>query len=176
MNHRSRLLDYACLAAFAFTAAGCGKSDSTAAEKTNTPKEPAKEVKLAPLDLSKANADYPFTMDAPTDAKAKDGILGVEISNGSSFQVELGDAKDFAALKKEIAANKLNQLKKFHTESKDVLIYESQISGQPNTEFHFLANVKVGDKTIGVEDGKGGTYTQAQVELMVKCVQSLKGK
>jgi hypothetical protein len=166
MMHRSRFSGYALFCAATVTL-GFHAGGETVAQQA---------PKLAKLDLSKANEDYAMTMDAPPGAKAKDGILGVEISNGSNFQVELGDAKDMASLKKEIEKNPLNQLKKIHVETKDVLLYESQIKGQPNTEFHFLANVPVGGKTVGAEDMKGGTYTKAQAELMVKCVQSLKSK
>ena len=132
-------------------------------------------LKLAALDLSKANASFPVIMMAPEGATAADDFGAVLAKKGAIFQVEVSSsAKDIAALKKEIQANTLNKLKKFYVDTADTLLYESTLMGK--SEFHFVANVKVGSSTYGAEDTKGPVYTKADAELMLKCFQTLKAK
>jgi hypothetical protein len=172
MSHKMWFVSRVALLFVGVSAIGCGKSEPIAAEEKQ---EAPVVTKMVSIDLSKANEDYPLMMQVPEGATAKDGIVGPEITKGDKFQIELGSAKEMASLKKEIEKNSLNKLKKFHVEKADLLIYESAIANQPS-EFHFLINVKVGDKVYGAEDTKGPTYSKADVELMVKSVQSLKAK
>jgi hypothetical protein len=131
--------------------------------------------KLVSVDLSKASASFPVVMMAPVGATAAEDFGAVLVKKGVNFQVEVSSsAKDIAALKKEILANTLNKLKKFYVETADALLYESTVMGK--SEFHFVANVKVGNSTYGAEDTKGPVYTKANVELMLKCFQTLKAK
>ena len=137
--------------------------------------DPQAGEKLVSIDLSKASASFPVVMMAPEGATAADDFGAVLVKKGVSFQVEVSSsAKDIAALKKEILANTLNKLKKFHVETADTLLYESTLMGK--SEFHFVANVKAGNSTYGAEDTKGPGYTKANAELMLKCVQTLKAK
>jgi hypothetical protein len=109
--------------------------------------------KLVPIDLSKASASFPVVMMAPEGATAADDFGNVLVKKVPAFQVEVSSsAKDIAALKKEITANTLNKLKKFYVETADALLYESTLMGK--SEFHFVANVKVGTSTFGAEDTK----------------------
>jgi hypothetical protein len=136
---------------------------------------PQADVKLVSVDLSKASASFPVVMMAPEEATAADDFGTALVKKGAIFQVEVSwSAKDIAALKKEILANTLNKLKKFYVETADALLYESTLMGK--SEFHFVANVKVGNSTYGAEDTKGPVYTKANVELMLKCFQTLKAK
>lgn len=152
-------------------ATGASKPDS---DKTNNPAVPPPPGTVA-LDLSKANAEYAVTMFAPNEAVASDGITGVEVKKGTTFQMEIGtSAKNLATLKQEIEKNPLNKLKKFHLETEECLLYESTVGGQ--SEFHFVANVKVGGKTYGVEDIKGPRYSKAEVDLMLHCAKTLSAK
>jgi hypothetical protein len=131
--------------------------------------------KLVPIDLSKASASFPVVMMAPEGATAADDFGNVLVKKVPAFQVEVSSsAKDIAALKKEITANTLNKLKKFYVETADALLYESTLMGK--SEFHFVANVKVGNSTFGAEDTKGPVYTKANAESMLKCFQTLKAK
>jgi len=131
--------------------------------------------KLVPVDLSKASASFPVVMMAPEGATAADDFGAVLVKKGVNFQVEVSSsAKDIAALKKEILANTLNKLKKFYVETADALLYESTVMGK--SEFHFVANVKVGNSTYGAEDTKGPVYSKANAELMLKCFQTLRAK
>jgi len=131
--------------------------------------------KLVSVDLSKASASFPVVMMAPEGATAAEDFGAVLVKKGVNFQVEISSsAKDIAALKKEILANTLNKLKKFYVETADTLLYESTVMGK--SEFHFVTNVKVGNSTYGAEDTKGPVYAKDNVELMLKCFQTLKPK
>jgi hypothetical protein len=131
--------------------------------------------KLVPIDLSKASASFPVVMTAPEGATAADDFGAVLVKKGVNFQVEVSSsAKDIAALKKEIMANTLNKLKKFYVETADSLLYESTLMGK--SEFHFVANVKVGNSIYGAEDTKGPVFTKADAELMLTCFQTLTAK
>ena len=131
--------------------------------------------KFVSIDLSKASASFSVVMMAPEGAKAAEDFGAVLVKKGANFQVEVSSSpKDIAALKKEIMANTLNKLKKFYVETADALLYESTLMGK--SEFHFVANAKVGNSTYGAEDTKGPVYTKADVELMLKCFQTLKAK
>jgi len=81
---------------------------------------------------------------------------------------------DLAASKKEIGANTLNKLKQFVVETDDTLLYETALAGQ--SEFHFIANVTVDDKTYSAEDNKGPTYSKADVEQMLASFKTLAAK
>ena len=151
----------------------CGNSSSGQPTPDGTKPQPS-EVKLSSLDLSAASADYPFVMDAPEGARAKDGITGVEVTAGEKFQIEFGSSRDLSIAKREVQGNKLNKLKKIITDTADTLVYETEIGGM--SECHFVLNLKIGDRTLGAEDSKGPRYSQADVELMVKCLKSLKSK
>jgi hypothetical protein len=136
---------------------------------------PQGSEKLVSLDLSKASASFPVVMMAPEGATAADDFGNVLVKKSAGFQVEVSSsAKDIAALKKEIKANTLNKFKAFTVETADALLYESTLMGK--SEFHFVANVKVGNSTYGAEDTKGPVYTKANAELMLKCFQTLKAK
>jgi len=136
---------------------------------------PQSGEKLAPIDLSKASASFAVVMMAPEGATAAEDFGTVLVKKGAIFQVEVSkSAKDIADLKKEILANTLNKLKKFYVDTADALVYESTLMGK--SEFHFVANVKVGTSTYGAEDTKGPVYSKANVELMLKCFQTLKAK
>jgi hypothetical protein len=136
---------------------------------------PQAATKLVPLDLSKVSDSFPVIMQAPEGATAADDFGSVLVKKGDNFQVEVSSSpNDIESLKKEIKANTLNKFKAFVVETADVLLYESTVMGK--SEFHFAANVKAGDVTYGAKDTRGPVYTKADVELMLKCFQSLTAK
>ena len=115
------------------------------------------------------------TIAAPAKATVKESAAGgAEVNAGDKFQLQISKSKaDIAGAKKEIAANDVNKLKKFHVDTADELLYESAVMGP---EFHLLANVKVGDDTYSCEDVKGPTFTKADAEAMLKACKSLAKK
>ena len=98
------------------------------------------------------------------------------IKFGDKFQLQFSedDSIDLPGRKKEIDANTLNKLKKYHVDEEDVVLYESEVMGR--TEFHFLAAVKVGEKAYFCEDQKGPTFTKADIEAMLASCKSAKAK
>jgi hypothetical protein len=130
---------------------------------------------LVPLDLSTVSDSFAVIMQAPKGATAVDDFGNVLVKMGDNFQVEVSSsAKDIESLKSEIKANTLNKLKSFLVETANALLYESTLMGK--SEFHFVANVNVGDTTYGAEDTKGPVYTKEDAELMLKCFQTLAAK
>ncbi|MSP62918.1 MAG: hypothetical protein EXR72_21805 [Myxococcales bacterium] len=116
---------------------------------------PAAVAAAGPLDVSSAGDDWKgFTLAAPAGATAKGGLLGLEVKQGDGFHLEMSTGKsDLAARKKEIQGNDINKLKRFLTDSKDALVYETEVMG--TSEFHFAAHVKAGGKDFHCEDSKG---------------------
>ncbi len=152
--------------------------DKMAPDKAGTPDKaptppPAAEVKLVSIDLTPGGDDWKgMTIMAPEGATVKAGPLAVEVQKGDHFFIEVNNSKaDIAARKKEIQENDVNKLKSFTTDSPDALVYESQVMDKG--EFHFVGNVKVGDKDFYCEDSKGPVYTADDVAAMWKSCQSL---
>jgi hypothetical protein len=134
---------------------------------------PSVAVASAPAltSLSLRTTGFPKTIDAPAVAIASVRFGALHVSTGDAFHLEVRTTPvDLARWKASVSTNTVNKLHKFVVESAEVLLYESQVL-QP--EFHFVANVKVGNKTFSCEDSKGPLYTQQQAETMLKACQSL---
>jgi hypothetical protein len=134
----------------------------------------APPVALSPLDISAGGEDFAgLSVKAPAGATAKESFGNVEVTSGDGFTLEIhSGAADIASLKTEIKANDINKFKKFHTETADELVYESEVMGK--TQVHFVANVKVGDKAFNCENVKGGKdKTLAETQVMVTSCKSL---
>ena len=164
---------------------GCkGKDKKEGAAATGTAAAPAGETaapavkeappaKLVPVDLSAAGDDFQkLTVQAPEGATVKKAY-DVEVTKGDGFGLQISaGAGNLADLKKEITGNDVNKLKRFVTETATEQVYESEVMGK--TQFHFNANVKVGDKEYRCEDIKGGAdKTQAQIEAMLASCKTL---
>jgi hypothetical protein len=113
-----------------------------------------------------------LTVQAPEGATVKKAY-DVEVTKGDGFGLQISaGAGDMPALKKEITGNDVNKLKRFVTDTATEMVYESEVMGK--TQFHFHANVKVGDKEYRCEDIKGGVdKTQAQIEAMLASCKTL---
>ncbi len=113
---------------------------------------------------------------APGGATARDDYGSIEIAKEPDFQMEFSeeDEVDFLARKKEIESNNINKLKKYHVDTADTLLYETEIMGKP--EFHFIATVTVGETLYLCEDQKGPVFTQAAVTAMLATCKSAQAK
>ena len=131
---------------------------------------------LAPLDLSAVDSTMKVIIMAPGGAAARDDYGAVEIAREPDFQMEFSEeeAVDFLARKKEIEANGINKLKKYHVDTADTLVYETEVMGKP--ELHFVATVKVGETLYLCEDQKGPVFSQAAVSAMLAACRSAKLK
>ena len=146
-------------------------------EATVAPADPGSPTaNLAPLDLSVADSTVKVIIMAPGGAAARDDYGAVEIAKEPDFQMEFSEeeAVDFLARKKEIEANGINKLKKYHVDTADTLVYETEIMGKP--EFHFIATVKVGEILYLCEDQKGPVFSQAAVSAMLAACRSARLK
>jgi hypothetical protein len=135
---------------------------------------PAKAAAGAKLDLA-AGGLTEVTIEAPAGAVVKESAAGgAEVTAGDKFQLQITKSKaDIAGWKKDIAANDVNKLKKYHVDSPEELLYETAVMGP---EFHLVSNVKVGADTYSCEDVKGATFTKADAEAMLKACHSLAKK
>ena len=131
-------------------------------------------AKLAPVDISVGGEDWKgLTVQAPEGATAKESFGSVEVTQGTGFALQISkDARDLAGAKKEISSNDVNKLKRFVVDTADEQVYESEVMGK--TQFHFNANVKVGDRAFTCENVKGGAdKTLAQTQAMLASCKSL---
>ena len=131
---------------------------------------------LSPLDLSTVDSTVKVILMAPAGAAARDDYGSIEIAKEPDFQMEFSEeeAVDFLARKKEIEGNGINKLKKYHVDTADTLIYETEIMGKP--EFHFIATVTVGETLYVCEDQKGPVFSQAAVATMLAACRSAQRK
>lgn len=135
----------------------------------------AENPKVEQVDLSKADAKYAMTIEVPAGAKVSDGFSGPEVVSGETFKIQISaTAADLAKRKEEIKSNTLNKFKQYVVDQRDAILYETTVFGA--SEFHFVINVKVGDKTYSIEDVKGPAYTKDQCEFMLKCARTLSNK
>ncbi len=153
-------------------------SPEPAAVEPDPSPEPATvdHIDLAALDLSAVDSTMKVIIMAPGGAAARDDYGAVKISMEPDFQMEFSEeeAVDFLVRKKEIEANGINKLKKYHVDTADTLVYETEIMGKP--EFHFIATVKVGETLYLCEDQKGPVFSQAAVSAMLVACRSARLK
>lgn len=156
-------------------AAGCSKDKSKEGGGGGGGGAAAPPAKLVEIDASSAGAAYAgWKLMAPEGAVAKEDFGALSVSDGKGFQLEVhSGATDMAATKKEIESNDVNKLKKYVTDTPDVIVYESD-PGMGGVQVHFHAAVKVGGEDFYCENSKGPKYTQAQTEAMVAACKSIK--
>lgn len=176
-------LSLSVLAVLALSVTACDKKEAGGAKAGGpaTAEAPAAKVELVTMDATSAlakagrEATTKVILQAPKGAAATESYGSVTVKEGAGFQLDISaEGADIASRKGEIAANDVNKLEKFHVESADTLVYESKVMGK--NEFHFLANVKVGEETFSCEDSKGPTYTRAQVDTMLAACKSITAK
>ncbi|GAC1351863.1 MAG: hypothetical protein NVSMB1_09000 [Polyangiales bacterium] len=155
------------------TAGESGPAKTASAKAGEPAKEPTKEVEaMVPLDVS-ATKLKGFKINAPPGAATalEAGTEDLQIIKGDHFAYTISFAKtDIGHLKKSNAENDINVLKRYLTDTPDVIVYESSVMGP---EFHFAANIKVAGKFFSCEDVKGATFTQSDVEQMLASCKSL---
>jgi hypothetical protein len=168
--------------AIALTAAGCSKDKDKEAgggggggAGGGGGGAAAPAAKLVELDVSSAGEAYQgWKLMAPEGAVAKEDFGALSVSDGKGFQLEVhSGATDMPATKKEVEANDVNKLKKYVTDSPDVIVYVSD-PGMGGPQVHFHAAVKIGGEDFYCTNSKGPVYTQAQTDVMVQACKSLK--
>jgi hypothetical protein len=176
----------ACLLIALVAALGCGDEarstdkDVAAGGAGDDPGAPARTGPAAaphehpPAELSLA-PHLPLVLTAPETAEVEQApAAAVRVSTpDGSFALLIDDQPaDLAAQKREIEANTINELKAFVVDEPAALAYESEaMPDQP--EFHFVANVEVGDRTLSCRDETGPFWTRAQIDAMLAACRSL---
>jgi len=152
------------------------KAELEKPEEAEPAGEPAPAKGPGPHLLDLGSVGIEGTMEAPEGAEAKASEWGdITVKKGDGFDITIAeDAADLAERKKEIEANDVNKLKGFEIETEDILLYRSEVMGRE--EYHFLTNVKVGDKAYSLENTKGPSYSKEQAEAMLKAARSMKAK
>jgi hypothetical protein len=125
------------------------------------------------IDLTPAG--IPGVISVPAGTKFRDAFGDAELKNAPRFQLVVHpSSRDIAKAKAEIAANTVNKLKRWITDAPDALVYESAVGRSPKSEFHFLANVPLGARTVSCEDEKGPFFSLADVQAMLAACRTLK--
>jgi hypothetical protein len=153
---------------------GSGADSSTASKKEELPIEEEAKVKLIKLDLTPAG--LPLIMDAPEGATAKD-VVGAEVrvSQGDHFDLFITHKpEDMAELKKAAKENKVAPFIQAIVDKPDEFVYECEVFSRKVTRFEL--NVRAGENTHTVKDGRGPNLTRADIEFMVKCAKSIAPK
>ena len=114
-------------------------------------------------------------MNAPKGATFKEsfGTLEVKLEDGKNFFVQINLEADIAGTKKEAEANDVQKIQKFHTDTPETIVFETEAMGRRSIFMNTA--VKVGDKTVECMTGRGAhSYTLEQATMMLKACQTLK--
>ena len=123
---------------------------------------------------SPARRDWATT--APQGAVCRETADAVLIAAGDEFQLVIREAgPDMATRKKAIESDASRKLRRYTMDTPEVIIYELD-TGTGKADYNFYATRKVGDLQVTCEGQKGRSYTQPQVEAMLKACQSLTRK
>lgn len=169
-----------------FTACSKKKDEGGGSAKTteSKPKEPEKPIELTETaDLQTAVTDpdnknfVGLKVKVPAGAKLESGLTGVLVRIGERQAYELSKAYDpgehVPKAKKQAQENTLDKLVKFHIDTPEAILWEdkSELGGDNN--FHFAAEVKVGDASYKCFNDGYGNFTRAQAEALLKSCQSV---
>jgi hypothetical protein len=163
--------------------AAAGKTDKageTAAAKPVDDK-PIELTETAELQKGVTDADEKrfegFKVKVPAGAKVESGMTGVLIRIGERQAYEIGRAStpgEFVAKEKAKAnEDKLDKLVKFHIDTPEAILFESKSELGGENNFHFAAELKLGENSWKCYNKGYGNFTKAQAEALLKSCQSL---
>jgi len=148
------------------------------------PKEPEKPIELTETaDLGAAIKDADDTslkgvkVKVPAGAKTETGLTGVVVRIGERQAYELSKAYEAGAhvpkVKKEAQEDTLDKVVKFHIDTPEAILWESKSELGGDNNFHFAAEVKVGDTAYKCFNTGYGNFTKTQAEALLKSCQSV---
>ena len=158
-------------------------ADKAAAAKPEAAKPEAPIELSDTLDLGAAITDPDeksyagLTSKAPKGSKAEPGLVGVLVRMGERQAFEVSKAfepgEHVPKAKQKAQDDTLDKLVKLHIDTPEAILWEtaSQLGGENN--FHFAAEVKVGDAAYKCGNTGYGNFTRAQAEALLKSCQSL---
>jgi len=113
---------------------------------------------------------------APAGAKVESGLTGVLVRIGERQAYEIGKSLEpgqyVGESKKKANEDTLDKVVKFHIDTPEAILWEtkSELGGENN--FHFAAEVKVGEDMWRCFNTGYGNFTKAQAEALLKSCQS----
>lgn len=162
--------------------AAAGKSDKTAETAAAKPVDdkPIELTETAELQKGASEGDKRFDglkVKAPAGAKVESGMTGVLVRIGERQAYEIGRAStpgEFVAKEKAKAnEDKLDKIVKFHVDTPEAILFESKSELGGENNFHFAAEVKVGENSWKCYNKGYGNFTKAQAEALLKSCQSV---
>ena len=164
--------------------AGGGAAGKAAESKTAPAPKDEKPLELTDtVELQKGVEDpddkrfVGLKVKAPTGAKVESGLTGVLVRIGERQAYELGRSLNpgeyVAEQKKKAGEDKLDKVVKFHIDTPEAILWEtkSELGGENN--FHFAAEVKLGENTWRCFNTGYGNFTKVQAEALLKSCQSV---
>ncbi len=168
---------------------GCGKSKDSAddkqGDKASTSAKKAAPVK--PITLTEV-VDLGAAIKDPDDknyeglkvkawkgAKAAPGLVGVTVAMGEKMYELSGNYSDSFVAEEKAKAEKdtLDKLVKFHIDKPAAILFESKSELGGTNNFHFSAEMAIGDKKYKCFNKGYGQFTLAEAQAMLKSCQSL---
>jgi len=164
-------------------AAGAAKTDKTAETAAAKPVDdkPIELTETAELEKGITDPDdkrfVGLKVKAPAGAKVESGLTGVLVRIGERQAYEIGRAStpgEFVGKEKAKAnEDKLDKLVKFHIDTPEAILFESKSELGGENNFHFAAEVKVGENSWKCYNKGYGNFTKAQAEALLKSCQSV---
>jgi len=177
-----KTLFVALLALPLFTACKKGEADKKTEAKP-VEKAPEKPIELTEtVDVGAAITDpddkgyVGLKAKAPAGSKTESGLTGVLIRMGERQAFEISKAYEpgyVAKTKKEAQDDTLDKVVKFHVDSPEAILWETKSELGGDNNFHFAAEVKVGDAQYKCANSGYGNFTKSQAEALLKSCQSL---
>jgi hypothetical protein len=164
------------------------KAGTETADKKPTEDKPAAKPEApieltATVDLGAAITDPDVTAykglkaKAPAGAKTEPGLTGVLVRIGERQAYELAKAFEpgthVPKVKKEAQEDKLDKLVKFHIDTPEAILFESKSELGGENNFHFAAEIKLGEDSYKCFNKGYGNFTKAQAEALLKSCQSV---
>jgi hypothetical protein len=75
--------------------------------------------------------------------------------------------------KKKTEEDKLDKVVKFHIDTPEAILWETKSELGGDNNFHFAAEVKVGDQSFKCYNSGWGNFTKSQAEALLKSCQSI---
>ena len=155
----------------------------TSDKKPVEAKQPEKPIELTETaDLGAAITDPDVTSykglkaKVPAGAKTEAGLTGVLVRIGERQAYEISKAfepgQHVAKVKKEANDDTLDKLVKFHVDTPEAILWESKSELGGENNFHFAAEVKIGEDSYKCFNKGYGNFTKSQAEALLKSCQS----
>jgi hypothetical protein len=160
-----------------------GGGGAAADKKPVEPKEPEKPIELTETaDIGAAITDPDdksfkgLKAKVPAGAKLEAGLTGVVVRIGERQAYELSKAyepgKHVAKVKGEATSSTLDKVVKFHVDTPEAILWETKSELGGDNNFHFAAEVKVGEDSYKCFNTGYGNFTRTQAEALLRSCQS----